>query len=425
LAGGQSNTRIVQAELDVKSWIARLPTAEDGRLAVLMHGAHERSRQTYGSPRLHAELQANAVFVSRKRVIRIMQGEGIRRRVRRRYRGTTMSDYDQPVAANILDRKFDPAAPNKSWVGDVTELITQDGRLYLAVVLDLFSRFVVGWALSAVNDRHLAIRALDMALRHRCPEAGLLHHTDQGSPYASDEYQKVLDGAVITCSMSRRGNCYDNAVMESFFSGLKLELGERFDAKDKLFDHIEVFYNQQRRHSAIGYASPAEFEKAERLRFGGVVRLSTEPDQAQPPPSTTQLGPPTSSRGSHGSRSCAPRFGGSRRQASPRASFSSCEAVPRRFTSLRPGASVLPCSNALSRPGVGAAPSSLTGHGRARPPERRATARGSAYHLRKARERRTSKSGPNSLSRVPMERIEGRGPPAEESAVEVLHEFGH
>jgi transposase InsO family protein len=371
LAGGQSNTRIVQAELDVKSWIARLPTAEDGRLAVLMHGAHERSRQTYGSPRLHAELQANAVFVSRKRVIRIMQGEGIRRRVRRRYRGTTMSDYDQPVAANILDRKFDPAAPNKSWVGDVTELITQ---------------------------------------------AGLLHHTDQGRPYASDEYQKVLDGAVITCSMSRRGNCYDNAVMESFFSGLKLELGERFDAKDKLFDHIEVFYNQQRRHSAIGYASPAEFEKAERLRFGGVVRLSTEPDQ---------LGPPPSSRGSRGSRSCAPCFGGSRRQASPRASFSSCEAVPRRFTSLRPGASVLPCSNALSRPGVGAAPSSLTGHGRARPPERRATARGSAYHLRKARERRTSKSGPNSLSRVPMERIEGRGPPAEESAVEVLHEFGH
>jgi transposase InsO family protein len=256
------------------AWFGRPPserTIEDGRLAVLMHAAHERSRKTYGSPRLHAELQAGGTFVGRKRVIRIMQGEGIRGRVRRRYNSTTMSNHDQPVAANILDRKFDPAEPNKSWVGDVTELITQDGRLYLAVVLDLFSRFVVGWALSAVNDRHLAIKALDMALRRRCPEVGLLHHTDQGSPYASEDYQKVLDAAGITCSMSRRGNCYDNAVMESFFSGLKLELGERFethrDAKDKLFDHIEVFYNQKRLHSTIGYVSPAEFERAARLRL--------------------------------------------------------------------------------------------------------------------------------------------------------------
>jgi putative transposase len=256
------------------AWCGRPPserTIEDGRLAVLMHAAHERSRKTYGSPRLHAELQAGGTFVGRKRVIRIMQGEGIRGRVRRRYKCTTMSNHDQPVAANILDRKFDPAEPNKSWVGDVTELITQDGRLYLAVVLDLFSRFVVGWALSAVNDRHLAIKALDMALRRRCPEVGLLHHTDQGSPYASEDYQKVLDAAGITCSMSRRGNCYDNAVMESFFSGLKLELGERFethrDAKHKLFDHIEVFYNQKRLHSTIGYVSPAEFERAARMRL--------------------------------------------------------------------------------------------------------------------------------------------------------------
>ncbi len=166
------------------AWFGRPPserTIEDGRLAVLMHAAHERSRKTYGSPRLHAELQAGGTFVGRKRVIRIMQGEGIRGRVRRRYKCTTMSNHDQPVAANILDRKFDPAEPNKSWVGDVTELITQDGRLYLAIVLDLFSRFVVGWALSAVNDRHLAIKALDMALRRRCPEVGPLHHTDQGS----------------------------------------------------------------------------------------------------------------------------------------------------------------------------------------------------------------------------------------------------
>jgi putative transposase len=167
--------------------------------------------------------------------------------------------------------KFDPLAPNQSWVGDVTELVTNDGKLYLAVVLDLFSRFAIGWALSAVNDRHLAIRALEMALRRRCPEAGLLHHSDQGSPYASEDYQDVLTAHGITCSMSRRGNCYDNAVMESFFSSLKLELGERFQthgsAKVLLFDHIEVFYNQQRRHSALAYASPAEHERAARLRL--------------------------------------------------------------------------------------------------------------------------------------------------------------
>jgi len=266
-------------ELDVSragfyAWCGRpeSPRAqEDRRLAILVREAHERGRKTYGSPRVHAELQANEVFVSRKRVIRLMQAAGIRGRVRRRYKCTTMSDHDHPVAPNLLDRKFDPVAPNQSWVGDVTELVTNDGKLYLAVVLDLFSRFAIGWALSAVNDRHLAIRALEMALRRRCPDAGLLHHSDQGSPYASEDYQDVLSAHGITCSMSRRGNCYDNAVMESFFSSLKLELGERFEthgsAKVLLFDHIEVFYNQQRRHSALAYASPAEHERAARLRL--------------------------------------------------------------------------------------------------------------------------------------------------------------
>jgi transposase InsO family protein len=175
-------------ELDVSragfyAWCGRPESAraqEDRRLAVLVRDAHERGRKTYGSPRVHAELQANDIFVSRKRVIRLMQAAGIRGRVRRRYKCATMSDHDQPVAPNILDRKFDPVAPNQSWVGDVTELVTNDGKLYLAVVLDLFSRFAIGWALSAVNDRHLAIRALEMALRRRCPEAGLLHHSDQG-----------------------------------------------------------------------------------------------------------------------------------------------------------------------------------------------------------------------------------------------------
>jgi transposase InsO family protein len=139
------------------------------------------------------------------------------------------------------------------------------------VIVDLFARFVVGWALSAVNDRHLVLKALDMAIRRRCPDAGLLHHSDQGSPYASEDYQKVLQANDITCSMSRRGECYDNAAMESWFSTFKFELGEKFDSyaevKEKSFDYIEVFYNQRRLHSSIGYVSPAEFERRYRERL--------------------------------------------------------------------------------------------------------------------------------------------------------------
>jgi len=199
-----------------------------------------------------------------------MQDAGLKARVRRRYRSTTMSEHDQPVAANLLARQFQAQGPNERWVGDTTELLVSGGKLYLAAILDLFSRFVVGWAVSAVNDRHLVIKALEMALQRRVPEAGLLHHSDQGSPYASEDYQQILEARAITCSMSRRGNCYDNAAMESWFSTLKSELGERFDtygrAKEQLFDYIEVFYNQQRRHSALAYASPAEHERTERVK---------------------------------------------------------------------------------------------------------------------------------------------------------------
>ena len=195
-----------------------------------------------------------------------MRAEGIVGRARRRYKCTTMSEHDQPVAANVLGRRFTADAPNQRWVGDTTELVVGGGKLYLAAILDLYSRFIVGWAVSAVNDRHLAIKALDMALRRRCPEVGLLHHSDQGSPYASEDYQKILKAHGITCSMSRRGNCYDNAAMESWFSTLKSELGEHFDnnhqTKLELFDYIEVFYNQKRRHSALDYESPAAYERA-------------------------------------------------------------------------------------------------------------------------------------------------------------------
>jgi putative transposase len=234
--------------------------------------AHECSRRTYGSPRVHAELSANDVRTSRKRVVRLMQAEQLVARKRRRYKCTTMSDHDQPVAANLLDRKFEAEAPNQRWVGDTTELLVgaSGAKLYLAAILDLFSRFVVGWAVSAVNDRHLTIKALDMALRRRCPDVGLLHHSDQGSTYASEDYQKLLVAHGITRSMSRRGNCYDNAAMESWNSTLKCELGERFEsygsAKAELFDYIEVFYNQQRRHSALDYESPAAYERLEPLR---------------------------------------------------------------------------------------------------------------------------------------------------------------
>jgi len=240
---------------------------EDRKLRVQVQASFAASRQRYGSPRIWEDLFAADVHVSRKRVVRLMQEDGLKARARKRFKRSIVSDHDQPVAANLLNREFTAAAPNQRWVGDTTEfVIGSSGKLYLAAILDLFSRFVVGWAVSAVNDRHLAMRALDAALKRRCPGAGLLHHSDQGSPYASEDYQTVLLSQGITCSMSRRGNCYDNAVMESFFSTVKSELGDRFEshgeAKMELFDYIEVFFNQRRRHSTIGQVSPAAFEKA-------------------------------------------------------------------------------------------------------------------------------------------------------------------
>jgi transposase InsO family protein len=236
---------------------------------VLVRVSFEESKHRYGSPRVHEDLVEQHEHVSRKRVVRLMQEDGLQARLRKRYKVTTMSDHDQPVAANLLDRQFEADAPNRRWVGDTTEfVIGGSGKLYLAAVLDLFSRFIVGWAVSAANDRHLTIKALEMALKRRCPEIGLLHHSDQGSTYASEDYQSLLDARGLVCSMSRRGNCYDNAVMESFFSTVKTELREHFDscgeAKRELFDYIEVFYNQRRRHSTIGYRSPAAYERQAR-----------------------------------------------------------------------------------------------------------------------------------------------------------------
>ena len=248
----------------------------DRQLKVLVRASFAVSKGRYGSPRIHRDLlEDHQERVSRKRVIRLMQEDGLKARMRKRFKCTTMSDHDQPVAANLLDRQFTADGPNLRWVGDTTEfVIGESGKLYLAAILDLFSRFVVGWAVSAVNDRHLTLKALGMALKRRCPDAGLLHHSDQGCTYASEAYQRMLDAYGITCSMSRRGNCYDNAVMEAFFSSLKSELADRFDscgeAKVELFDYIEVFYNQRRRHSTLGQVSPATFERRAMKNAEGV-----------------------------------------------------------------------------------------------------------------------------------------------------------
>lgn len=247
------------------AWVRRAPSLRarrDVQLQVLVGASFARSRRTYGSPRVHADLAGERI--GRNRVMRLMRAGGLVARVRRRYRSTTMSEHDQPVAANVLDRQFTATAPNQRWVGDTTELLTMSGKFYLAAIVDLYARVVVGWAVSAVNDRHLTLAALGQALRRRCPGAGLLHHSDRGSTYTSEDYQQVLRDHGIACSMSRRGNCHDNAAMESWFSTFKFELGETFasirEGKHQAFDYIEGFYNPHRRHSAIGYLTPAECE---------------------------------------------------------------------------------------------------------------------------------------------------------------------
>lgn len=248
------------------AWLKREPSArdkKDERLKVLIGESFAKSRGTYGSPRVHADLADE--HVGRNRVIRIMRKEKLVARVRKRFRSTTMSDHEQPIAANVLNREFEAEAPNRRWVGDTTELLTTTGVFYLAAIVDLYARIVVGWAMSTVNDRRLTIAALDQALKRRCPDAGLLHHSDRGSTYTSEDYLKLLEKHGIVCSMSRTGNCYDNAAMESWFSTFKTELGETFESigrgKELAFDYIEVFYNQRRRHSSIGYVSPAELER--------------------------------------------------------------------------------------------------------------------------------------------------------------------
>jgi transposase InsO family protein len=238
----------------------------DLELGDRVRAAHGASSGRYGSPSVHAELRALGEKVGRKRVARLMKEAGLRGRMRRRFRKTTDSNHPFPIAPNVLERDFSATAPNQAWVTDITYLWTREGWLYLAVMLDLFSRRVVSWATSATIDRHLALAALQAALQARRPDAGLVHHSDRGSTYASGDYRTALETHAIECSMSRKGDCWDNAVAESFFATLKREVEEidnlasHEQANAVLSDYIDTFYNLQRRHSTIGYHSPVEFE---------------------------------------------------------------------------------------------------------------------------------------------------------------------
>lgn len=232
---------------------------------------HERSRRTYGSPRVTAELHAQGVGCSENRVARLMRLNGIQSKRRRKYRVTTNSKHNHPVAPNLLAREFTVDHPNAVWVSDITYIWTSEGWLYLAGVVDLYSRMVVGWSMSNRITGDLTRDALNQALGRRRPRPGLLHHSDQGKQYAAGDYRKLLKVHQVTCSMSRKGDPWDNAPMESFFATLKTELiyDERFatreDAKAKIFEYIEVFYNWERRHSSLGFKSPVDFERTATL----------------------------------------------------------------------------------------------------------------------------------------------------------------
>jgi putative transposase len=240
---------------------------ENLRLVTEIRAVHRISKETYGSPRIHAQLRDQGISCGKHRVARLMRIHGIKPRYRRKFRPTTTdSAHSLPVAPNLLDRHFEAVAPNRVWVADITYIPTREGWMYLAVLLDLFSRAVVGWAMSSRITRELALDALRMALTRRRPPRGLLHHSDRGSQYASGDYRTLLEEHGLVCSMSRKGDCYDNAVAESFFSSLKKDrvhhrnYTTRAEARRDLFDYIEVFYNRLRRHSYLGYCTPAEFE---------------------------------------------------------------------------------------------------------------------------------------------------------------------
>jgi putative transposase len=254
------------------AWLVR-PTSEQERRreAILaeIRLIHAEVKARYGSPRIHKELEARGMDCCVNTVAKWMHDDGIRAKTKRKFRHTTDSNHARPVADNILDRQFNPSKPNEVWLADITYIWTWEGWLYLAAVEDLYSRMVVGWSMADHMDSRLVVNALEMAVARRLPEEGLLAHSDRGSQYASAHYQTLLLKHGIECSMSGKGQCWDNAPMESFFASLKKELvydadyRTREQGRASVFEYIEVFYNAKRRHSALGYLSPAAFEKAE------------------------------------------------------------------------------------------------------------------------------------------------------------------
>lgn len=252
------------------AWRRRDPSErqkEDDTLLVKICSFFENSKGTYGSLRILRDLREQGFTCGKHRVAKLMRQAGLRAVVAPRFRVTTDSKHALPVAQNLLDRDFGASEANCKWAGDITYVWTREGWLYLAVVLDLFSRRIVGWSMQPRLDRSLVNNALQAALCQRHPQAGLLHHSDRGSQYASGDFQKMLSKRGIQCSMSRHGNCWDNAPVESFFGTLKQEMvnrccfATRDVARQEVFEYIEVWYNRQRRHSSLGYLSPAEFER--------------------------------------------------------------------------------------------------------------------------------------------------------------------
>ena len=251
------------------AWLQRGQTTgekEDAELTGIIQSVFKKSRATYGTRRIKKELGDRNRLVSRRRIGRLMRAADLACKTKRKFKATTNSRHDQPIAPNLLDRQFTVEQPNQVYAGDITYIYTQEGWLYLAVVIDLFSRQVVGWSMAEHMRAKLVNDALLMAVWKRKPAKGLLWHTDRGSQYASESHRTLLKQNDIRQSMSRKGNCWDNAVSESFFHTLKTELvhhqtyQNRDEAKKAIFEYIEVFYNRQRLHSANGYLSPVDYE---------------------------------------------------------------------------------------------------------------------------------------------------------------------
>jgi transposase InsO family protein len=240
---------------------------DDKRLLRLIREIFDKSRQTYGYRRIHAALRDIGEDCGKHRVSRLLRENGIKPKSKKKFKATTQSKHNKPIHANHLNREFNCKQPNERWVSDITYIATKEGWLYLAVIMDLYSRKIIGWSMSDRMKDELVLEALRMALFQRKIHANLLLHSDRGSQYASDAVQQVLKQNGIQCSMSRKGNCWDNAAMESFFHSMKTECVHhenyqtREEAKRSIFDYIEVFYNRQRKHSYLGYRSPEQFEQ--------------------------------------------------------------------------------------------------------------------------------------------------------------------